>query len=333
MGGTCAQASAINVDGCCHGQHCQSEPIVLNGEHEVDETCAWNCGAATHGAVVIADPPTGMSKHGARRVAVAVMRHGERLDSASPKEWKTHEDSKRYPFDPPLTNRGKHQVGGVVRDIDESCHGIRFSMVVSSPFIRCVETAIEACSALKLPLCIDRSLSEIFCEGCIGRCDPKGPTLRSEEEILSRVPPDLRRTCSIIGSSPSWPESLQEGRMRIIRGVEKYASRGVRLGGDSFFLVTHGDGVAASLVVALAGANGQGSPALRNVHVQYCGYVVLERETHRKDPDVGLMDPKGCWHVRHGNIQIGGAPTCSTELAETSSKQRPAEQPTISRAC
>jgi len=156
------------------------------------------------------------------RISVAVMRHGERLDAADPCGWFQSPAAKRYPFDCPLSPQGRRRVGSVARELAQRSSG-SFSCVVSSPFLRCVETAVEVCHALGLPICIDMQLGEVFGPACFGEWSAPGPMRRNAEEVMALVPPDLRRLSPVdlIGEEPAWPESVEEARLRLVARVEQ----------------------------------------------------------------------------------------------------------------
>mmetsp|Transcript_28067 Transcript_28067/g.89214 ORF Transcript_28067/g.89214 Transcript_28067/m.89214 type:complete len:411 (+) Transcript_28067:45-1277(+) len=239
------------------------------------------------------------------RIAVAVMRHGERLDAVDPKSWYNSAAGKRYPFDCPLSANGRREVGDVARELAHSCKS-GFSYVVTSPFVRCVETAVEVCRALKLPICIDRQLGEVFGPACFGEWSAPGPARRSPEEVAAFVPPDLRSTAAVdsIGQEPSWPESIEDARLRMVSRVEQYTEWAARLDGVNFVLVTHGDCVGACLTLALARTDGRLSHVVEKVG--YCGYALLERTVDPARPvaALGLMDEAANWRVRYGHVAL-----------------------------
>jgi len=237
------------------------------------------------------------------RLAVAVMRHGERLDAVDPVGWYHSAAGRKYPFDCPLSSKGRMQVGAVARELAQQSSG-NFSYVVSSPYVRCVETAVEVCRALQLPMCIDRQLGEVFGPACFGEWSAPGPQRRSAEDVAACVPPDLRRLSPVdcIGQEPTWPESIEDARLRMVARVEQYAEWAARLDGVNFVLVTHGDCVGSCLTLALA----RGVPTAEKVveKVDYCGYALLERTWDPGEPNIGLMDDTAKWQVMHGHVVL-----------------------------
>jgi len=237
------------------------------------------------------------------RIAVAVMRHGERLDAVDPVGWYHSTAGRKYPFDCPLSSRGRMQVGAVAREMAHQSSGT-FSYVVSSPYVRCVETAVEVCRALQLPMCIDRQLGEVFGPACFGEWSATGPLRRNAEDVAACVPSDLRRFSPVdcIGQEPTWPESIEEARLRMVARVEQYVEWAARLEGVNFILVTHGDCVGSCLTLALA----RGVPTAEKVveKVDYCGYALLERTWDPGEPSIGLMDDTAKWQVMHGHVVL-----------------------------
>jgi len=195
------------------------------------------------------------------------------------------------------------QVGAVAREMAHQSSGT-FSYVVSSPYVRCVETAVEVCRALHLPMCIDRQLGEVFGPACFGEWSAPGPLRRSAEDVAACVPPDLRRLSPVdcIGQEPTWPESIEDARLRMVARVEQYAEWAARLEGVNFVLVTHGDCVGSCLTLALA----RGVPTAEKVveKVDYCGYALLERTWDPGEPNIGLMDDTAKWQVMHGHVVL-----------------------------
>lgn len=235
------------------------------------------------------------------RISVAVMRHGERLDAVDPHGWFRSSAAKQYPFDCPLSAKGRMQVGDVARELAQRSSSC-FSCVVSSPFVRCVETAVEVCRALSLPICIDMQLGEVFGPACFGQWSAPGPVRRNPEEVVTLVPPDVREMSPVdfIGEEPTWPESIEDARLRMVTRVEQYADWAARLEGVNFVLVTHGDCVGATLTLALARADGTLGQVVEKV--DYCGYAILERVSEPGEPAVGLMDEAAKWQVQHGHV-------------------------------
>ena len=72
------------------------------------------------------------------RPAVAVVRHGEREDAVWNSGWYESEDGRKHPYDCPITAEGVQQA----RDVAANLKTLNFGIVVSSPYLRCVQTAV-----------------------------------------------------------------------------------------------------------------------------------------------------------------------------------------------
>lgn len=242
---------------------------------------------------------------GRSTVSVVVMRHAERLDHAEPSVWLRSPSAQKYPFDCPITEKGRKHAAAVANIFPERCSH-QLSLVVTSPYMRCIGTAVEVCRALRLPMCIDEELGEVYGPACFGDWEEPGPARRSAKEVINLLPEDVRliglpagEVHGFVGEAPKWGESIESARLRMVGRVEQYAERAARLGGAAFVLVTHADCVAACLALALAGQ--PGAPEGRIVEkVHYCGYTVLARNPEISGPDVGLMDEEARWKVEYG---------------------------------
>jgi len=80
--------------------------------------------------------------------------------------WTQTEDYTRWPLDPPLSDEGSataQQLAGDVSDYyQERCS--RLDVVLTSPYLRCIQTAVAICDKLgpNVRLVIDNSLGEIY---------------------------------------------------------------------------------------------------------------------------------------------------------------------------
>jgi len=139
------------------------------------------------------------------QMALIIVRHGERQDYADP-TWVAHQkQTDGRPWDPPLTARGKRQAVAAGQRLLQECAQLGVpqpSQVYSSPFTRCVETAVEIATATGLPTVnVEPSLSEDLGEKwCVS---PGRPSIRQcgilahkqEAEVLIRpTKPYLAKT-------------------------------------------------------------------------------------------------------------------------------------------
>lgn len=104
---------------------------------------------------------------------IMVMRHGHREDEAD-SEW--HLKASR-PWDPPLSEQGRKEARSAGVDLKK----LDVDIVVTSPFLRCLQTSSEIVAELELPQgrwLVDWALSEI--------CDPR-LLLEGRAELLSQI--------------------------------------------------------------------------------------------------------------------------------------------------
>eukprot|EP00286_Rhodomonas_abbreviata_P020123 CAMPEP_0181299058 /NCGR_PEP_ID=MMETSP1101-20121128/6128_1 /TAXON_ID=46948 /ORGANISM="Rhodomonas abbreviata, Strain Caron Lab Isolate" /LENGTH=278 /DNA_ID=CAMNT_0023404151 /DNA_START=11 /DNA_END=847 /DNA_ORIENTATION=+ len=105
-----------------------------------------------------------MSQSGA--TAIIIFRHGERMDAVD-KNWMASNPDR--PFDPPLTKRGElmaSKAGAAIQSIIEQEGLPPVAKLLSSPLVRCIQTAIEAGKSLKFEGKVEPepALSEIIWE-------------------------------------------------------------------------------------------------------------------------------------------------------------------------
>jgi len=244
------------------------------------------------------------------KCAVAVVRHGERQDQINPRGWFKSELGQAYPFDCPITEQGRESARSVANALRNS--GQEFALVVSSPYVRCVQTAAEICEELGLQLAIDAELSEIYGPRTHGQWK-KPPPRRNLSQIsalakLHGVPLQDSKLlvrnegCDFFGSHSIWPEHLEDARIRLVSRVEQYLARSIQLR-RNFILVTHGDCVAAALGLLLSSQPGENRQVVTKIN--YCAYAVAERMVDPEDlVPLGLADEAAGWRLSHGNCRV-----------------------------
>ncbi|CAK7347804.1 unnamed protein product [Dovyalis caffra] len=216
---------------------------------------------------------------------VIVMRHGDRIDNFEPL-WITNASR---PWDPPLVEAGRVRAFCTGRKLKKNL-GFPIHRVFVSPFLRCIETASEAVSALcavnddpdvvsshgvaidpsKLKVSIEYGLCEMLNREAIRRdCVPKdgsfGFNIAELEAMLPAGTLD-HAVKPVYEELPQWEETVMGARTRyeqIIKALaDKYPS-------ENLLLVTHGEGVGVSV-----------SEFLNDVtvyEVEYCAYSQLRR--------------------------------------------------------
>mmetsp|Transcript_4993 Transcript_4993/g.11650 ORF Transcript_4993/g.11650 Transcript_4993/m.11650 type:complete len:434 (+) Transcript_4993:3-1304(+) len=210
-----------------------------------------------------------------------VMRHAERADSWGQDDWFKTKDFQRWPMDPPLAPEGlemaretgsqiAYKLGGVDGGAD-GCE--RPFTIVSSPFFRCVQTAVELArapewGASRPRILLDNQLGEVFSRDVFGDDEPAGGGTRDAEEIVAYCKRHgVELEGQRVGERPRWPEDLPSARCRLLCRFLRYLEQGHTLK-KNFALVTHCDGVTA----AMSAMPSMSDVSVAKVH--YCGYFL-----------------------------------------------------------
>mmetsp|Transcript_45094 Transcript_45094/g.97972 ORF Transcript_45094/g.97972 Transcript_45094/m.97972 type:complete len:459 (+) Transcript_45094:46-1422(+) len=223
----------------------------------------------------------------------AVIRHAERADSwGGDGQWVNSADFQRFPMDPPLTREGIAVAGEVgqqvARDLTD-VHGENGPVtLVSSPFFRCVQTAVELCRATEpgSKILIDHELGEVYGREIFGECEPQDVLRSMDESIAYCHNHGVEVEPVRVGRLSRWPEKVQEARFRLLCRFLHYLKQGFHLK-KNFALITHSDGVIAAL---------SAMPSMRTVSVAKvgnCGYFL---GIQRSIPDGQLhLSQSGSW--------------------------------------
>jgi len=216
----------------------------------------------------------------ANHSAVAVIRHGERQDSVFCSAWHDTDDCQQHPFDCPISDNAVLDARHAARQLRNFAD---FGVIVASPYLRCVQTAIALADELDLMVLLDNELGEVFGPPVFGDVDPverfvAGRAWRSRQELYAAVKdwrPKLlqgfskepvERVCwkKILGRPPTWGEEMQDAHRRYARRFLTYLSRG-RRAQKNMILVSHGIMVQTCLKV-LPSTSGRGVAS-----IPYCG--------------------------------------------------------------
>lgn len=202
----------------------------------------------------------------------AVVRHGERADTVfETNGWSQTDDFKKHPNDPPLTRAGKNQartVGCTLKRMANGVNGSLFHIVVSSPYLRCLQTAIEICHELgpHVSLLIDYEIGEIYGPDTMGNEDPGSSSRRSWESLADYCAQQgVKVRGRPVGQWPTWPETLRSARERFAKRYLRYLHRSLKAK-RNFVLVTHADAVATALTLM---------PSSKDKFIEkvdFCGY-------------------------------------------------------------
>mmetsp|Transcript_31388 Transcript_31388/g.56869 ORF Transcript_31388/g.56869 Transcript_31388/m.56869 type:complete len:444 (-) Transcript_31388:121-1452(-) len=251
-----------------------------------------------------------------RKAICAVLRHAEREDTKD-LAWSFGPEARaKYPLDPALTASGEQSVAITGRQLVNLVEPVgHFHVVVSSPYMRCIQTAVQLCLCIgpQVRLLVDNELGEIY-----------GPAIMGDEEPMEVRRPDeeIEAYCNHygvqissrkLGVHPVWPENIPNARNRFVRRFLQYLHR-ARVTRRNFVLVTHGDAVASALTVmpslegrlvnkvcfggffvATSGTDGESAPGTPHGDADYD----MPNSTS-EDP---LHDPKG-WHVTVHGINV-----------------------------
>eukprot|EP00811_Abedinium_folium_P009652 NODE_1891_length_2343_cov_7.758123.p1 GENE.NODE_1891_length_2343_cov_7.758123~~NODE_1891_length_2343_cov_7.758123.p1 ORF type:complete len:628 (-),score=60.35 NODE_1891_length_2343_cov_7.758123:224-2107(-) len=218
-----------------------------------------------------------------RSFLFAVVRHGERADFAS--KLTMGADVTNWPHDPALTDTGTAQAKLLANRLLCACEASQttFNIVVSSPYKRCVRTALLICQQLpSAMLVIDRSIGEVYGPAALSNNGEREP-LR-----VTRPPQQVLEECSAVshasryvGRWPVWPETRQAAKARYTVAFLSYVDQAMRRC-RNFVFVTHAVCVETALQL-LAGDHMMKS-------VGYCGsLIVTDRAAlikHKADADV-----------------------------------------------
>ena len=235
---------------------------------------------------------------------VLVLRHAERADEAG-EAWDGRPDN------PPLSVKGHAQVratGAALAAAVATSTSTR-TVVVSSPFQRCLQTAAGLVEGLgddaDIRLEVDPALGEIagppFIQGAPwDGCEPPGTWVwAGGSPAAALATAGLPPTTPIV-SQAAWatpPESLEAGHARYDRAIAAAATRAAATAATStstLILVSHGEAVRRAVTRVL----GAGACVYE---VRHCGWVACEWTPGGEDGDGegGEVDP-GAWTLLPG---------------------------------
>jgi broad specificity phosphatase PhoE len=184
----------------------------------------------------------------------AVVRHADRADDMGAlvegTSWALSQESWQWPLDPPLSDIGVANAQQLGRDLALAAksQGSHVHTVITSPYLRCIQTAAEICRQLhyKCNFLIDISLGEIFGPTVMGDIEPTNPVRPFDEIIQAYKLEGLDIQCKPQGRLPHWPESLGDARERFTNRFIQHLTCNEVLN-QNFIIVSHGDCVGAAL--------------------------------------------------------------------------------------
>eukprot|EP00850_Spirogloea_muscicola_P018486 SM000170S02658 [mRNA] locus=s170:65371:66694:+ [translate_table: standard] len=230
------------------------------------------------------------------------MRHGERADDADP-AWAPAADR---PWDPPLTARGAAQARAAGEALGAA--GLGITRVVTSPFLRCVQTTAQVLAGLAaaaeragggqpqpdVRVSIDCGLGEIMSPRAIrsppstrGR-DDNDPAvwLAPLADLEALLPTDSldRSVRPLLDQLPAFPEVEVMSHMRFANAFEAIADQ---FPNENILCISHGEGVSVSVSRLVP---------VTVYTVAYCGYSVTQRPIFLLHPEL-TQRPGGEWEL------------------------------------
>jgi broad specificity phosphatase PhoE len=210
----------------------------------------------------------------------AVVRHSERADGAfafvNGQRWAHTADSKAWPVDPPLSDEGHNAVKDLAAKIQQYAAAVNTTsktVVVTSPYCRCVQTAAPIAQALRARLLVDCQIGEVYGPQVMGIDEPTN-AVKPVGSMLMDIPDFEKRLLSskIVGTWPAWPEDLKRARQRFATRFLTYLRRSEKVH-RNFVLVSHADCVGATLSLLPSHAGQIVSK------IDYCGMILASRPT------------------------------------------------------
>ncbi|EME28307.1 phosphoglycerate mutase family protein, putative [Galdieria sulphuraria] len=157
-----------------------------------------------------------------------LVRHGERMDHVD-EIWK---QKAKNPYDPPLTERGRKQAWELAGELSKE----QVDVIISSPFLRCVQTAVIIAEKCGLEIKIEPGATEWLNEEWFG---PTIPEWKSLEELRDQFPAiDVTYQPIFIPKHPETRFSLKERARKTMMSLtqERYPLQNI-------LVVTHGASV------------------------------------------------------------------------------------------
>nr|VDD62377.1 unnamed protein product [Brassica oleracea] len=206
---------------------------------------------------------------------VIVMRHGDRMDRFEPLWASTAE----RPWDPPLIHDGKVRAFHTGQRISSHV-AFPIHRVFVSPFLRCIQTAVEVVAGLsavpsidnsKLKVAIEFGLCEILnslaIKSNVGPKDGKFDFRISDLEAMFPEGTVDHNVDMVYKELPQWGESAEGFRERYVNTLKVLAQK---YPSENLLLITHRGGVSTILYKYLKDATKR--------LVNYCGCVDLRRQ-------------------------------------------------------
>ena len=136
-----------------------------------------------------------------------LVRHAHRLDFLEP-EWF---DGAIYPYDPPLSPEGHDRALWLAQKLS----GLKVDRILTSPFLRTIQTADPLARLLKLPIQLEWGLCEWLCQ----EWTTEMPKTTPVDELLRSYPTIDARYQSLL--VPCYPETTDALKIRLTKISQK----------------------------------------------------------------------------------------------------------------
>eukprot|EP01061_Rhynchopus_euleeides_P006034 TRINITY_DN15119_c0_g1_i1.p1 TRINITY_DN15119_c0_g1~~TRINITY_DN15119_c0_g1_i1.p1 ORF type:complete len:311 (+),score=83.29 TRINITY_DN15119_c0_g1_i1:61-993(+) len=181
-----------------------------------------------------------------------IVRHGHRIDDAV-KDWTSDR-----PYDPPLTDEGKQAAEDLGKEFSQFSDEEKPTLIVCSPFTRCLETAAGVAKGLGLrSVRVHHQLGEIH--------DPRVLKDNRVPELVIPASLDGVDFEEMASAKPPFPESREAAMMRYSAAFDTVPAQWK----ENVVLVTHGEAVGRSIQSL--------EPSFTVFETPYCCYAVRFR--------------------------------------------------------
>jgi broad specificity phosphatase PhoE len=213
--------------------------------------------------------PVEMTEETQSENLVVIMRHGPRLDDNTNASW---DDKATRPYDTPLADLN------VPLEHIEKLRSSNITVVVSSPFRRCLQSAGIICRALRISsLVIDYGFSEVM--HSVRSTGVSNVSYLSSEEILTAIGGSVT-VADVRGVPPPFNEGIEDSLARYNASIKKVAED---FSDSSVLCVSHGN------AVEVCGSH-YVSPPVIVFEINYYGFLAVRGHSVIGSDGVSLVD-------------------------------------------
>jgi len=233
---------------------------------------------------------------------IVIVRHSERVDFKDPAAYKASAEGQAWPFDTSITERGVGLAQEVAREMLEVHKKANFSVVCTSPYRRCMQTATEVAKLLKLPVLIDQEVGEVW-EAAMPKERPPHRSPKELQEMAKELGIEVINPLlpeggfKLFGKPPlTHPETVEMGHKRCIVRMETYIEQSA-MTRQNFIIVSHAPAVAALMEMFERGQ-------VDVEKLDYCARVIANRKLVERGSGKGSSAFKAQWSVECKGINI-----------------------------